>query len=125
MPRRPYEDRRSPAAWRDDRGAATVWTAVACAALCAVFVALLAMAQVVQARHRAGAAADLAALAASDEAVYGPGAACAAARRVAAAQHAILARCTVTGEVSDLVARVRAGPFVSEVRARAGPGAEG
>ncbi|MQY14946.1 hypothetical protein SRB5_51220 [Streptomyces sp. RB5] len=77
--RRRCEGRRA----QDDRGSATVWVVFACAALCAVFLALLAVAQAVQARHRAGAAADLAALAASDEALLGRAEACATARRVA------------------------------------------
>ncbi|MBT2885970.1 hypothetical protein HET65_17440, partial [Streptomyces sp. McG5] len=49
-----------------DRGAATVWAAVASAALCAVFAALLAMGHAVAVRHQAGGVADLAALAAAD-----------------------------------------------------------
>lgn len=101
-----------------------MWVVFACAALCAVFLALLAVAQAVQARHRAGAAADLAALAASDEALLGRAEACATARRVAAAQGARLTRCTLAGEVSDLTVTARAGGFTVEVRARAGPGGD-
>ncbi|WP_419996240.1 Rv3654c family TadE-like protein [Streptomyces boninensis] len=104
-----------------DRGSATVWTAVVCAALCAVFLVLLGVGQAVLARHRAGAAADLAALAAADTALRGPEAACTAARRVAAAQGATLVRCALTGEVSDVSAAARAGPFEPQVRSRAGP----
>ncbi|MGW8602069.1 pilus assembly protein TadG-related protein, partial [Streptomyces sp. NPDC055893] len=54
-----------------DRGAATVWAAFAACALCVVFGAVLALGQAVAARHRAGGAADLAALAAADRALWG------------------------------------------------------
>ncbi|MFE7540217.1 Rv3654c family TadE-like protein, partial [Streptomyces platensis] len=104
-----------------DEGSATVWTVFAAAALCAVFVALVGVGQAVVARHRAGGAADLAALAAADHALQGPAVACAAARRVAAAQHTRLVRCAVTGQVSDVSAEAGSRPFTSRVRARAGP----
>ncbi|MEV5594007.1 Rv3654c family TadE-like protein [Streptomyces sp. NPDC052496] len=94
-------------------------------ALCTVFAVLLTMAQVVVTRHRAGAAADLAALAAADTALQGASAACRAARGVAAAQEAHLVRCTVRGEIADVTARSRTGPFASDIRARAGPPATG
>ncbi|MGY5131173.1 Rv3654c family TadE-like protein, partial [Streptomyces nigrescens] len=61
-----------------DEGSATVWTVFAAAALCAVFVALVGVGQAVTARHRAGGAADLAALASADLAQRGPAEACAA-----------------------------------------------
>jgi secretion/DNA translocation related TadE-like protein len=104
-----------------DRGSATVWTAVLTAALCAVFTAVLGMGQAVVVRHRAGGAADLAALAAADHALQGQRPACVLARRVAAAQGAQVTRCALTGEIADLTAEVRSGPFVSRVRSRAGP----
>lgn len=91
------------------------------AALCAVFVALIGLGQVVTARHRAGGAADLAALAAADHAREGPATACAAARRVAAAQHARLVRCSLSEAVADVSAEVGRHPFTSRVRSRAGP----
>lgn len=112
---------------------ATVWAAVAATALCAVFAALLTMGSVVTARHRAGGAADLAALAAADHALEGERAACDLAGRVARAQGAHLVRCAVRGEVADLTVEVPAagvvaalpagasGKFVPRVRARAGP----
>ncbi|MFH8407893.1 Rv3654c family TadE-like protein [Streptomyces sp. NPDC018019] len=90
-------------------------------ALCTVFAVVIAMAQVVVARHRAGGAADLAALAAADRALQSTTAACGAARRVAAAQGAQLVRCTVRGDIADVTARARTGPFASDIRARAGP----
>lgn len=106
-----------------DRGSATVWVAVAMAAVGVVFGAVLAMGQAVQARHRAGGAADLAALAAADRWMEGSADACAMAGRVARAQGARVVRCAVYGEVSDVTAAVGAGAFAAEVRARAGPAA--
>ncbi|MGW1839992.1 Rv3654c family TadE-like protein [Streptomyces sp. NPDC002067] len=93
----------------------------ATAALCTVFAALLALGQAVVARHRAGGAADLAALAAADRAARGPEAACAMARRVAAAQHTRLVRCALTAAVADVSAEAGEGPFTARVRSRAGP----
>ncbi|MGH4033174.1 Rv3654c family TadE-like protein [Actinomycetota bacterium Odt1-20B] len=106
---------------RGDRGAATVWVVVVMAALCVVCGAGLALGQVVVARHRAGGAADLAALAAADHWMEGRAGACARARQVAAAQGTRVVRCAVVGEVSDVEAAAEFGPFVARVRARAGP----
>ncbi|WP_327162822.1 Rv3654c family TadE-like protein [Streptomyces zaomyceticus] len=110
--------RRGP---RADRGAATVWAAFAACALCVVFGAVLALGQAVAARHRAGGAADLAALAAADRALWGEAEACAAAFRVASAQGAELVGCAVRGELAEVTARVVRGPYRPEVRSRAGP----
>ncbi|MFF8291330.1 Rv3654c family TadE-like protein [Streptomyces sp. NPDC016309] len=104
-----------------DRGAATVWVAMAATVLCAVFGVVLALGQAVAARHRAGGAADLAALAAADRALRGPAEACRAADRVARAQGAELVRCRLSGEIADVTARARFGPYAPGVRARAGP----
>ncbi|WP_309242465.1 Rv3654c family TadE-like protein [Streptomyces sp. CAI-121] len=104
-----------------DRGVATVWAAVTVAGLCTVFAVVLALGQAVAARHRAGGAADLAALAAADRALEGAEAACEAARRVALAQDAVVVRCAVEGEVADVTARSGFGPYLPAVRARAGP----
>ncbi|MER5967928.1 Rv3654c family TadE-like protein [Streptomyces sp. NPDC002057] len=106
---------------RSDRGAATVWVALAACALCVVFGAVLALGQAVAARHRAGGAADLAALAAADRALWGEAEACGAASRVAAAQGAELVACAVRGELAEVTARVVRGPYRPEVRSRAGP----
>ncbi|MFJ9577436.1 Rv3654c family TadE-like protein [Streptomyces sp. NPDC101191] len=106
---------------RADRGAATVWTAFAACALCMLFGAVLALGQAVTARHRAGGAADLAALAAADRALWGESDACAAATRVAGAQGAALTRCQVREDIADVTARVALGPWTTEVRSRAGP----
>ncbi|MFD8687693.1 Rv3654c family TadE-like protein [Streptomyces sp. NPDC059651] len=86
-----------------------------------VFAVVLALGQVVVVRHRAGGAADLAALAAADRALEGAAAACRSAREVAAAQGAEVVRCTVQGEIADVTARVRRGPYAPQVRSRAGP----
>ncbi|MFF5975319.1 Rv3654c family TadE-like protein [Streptomyces sp. NPDC012769] len=108
-------------AGRADRGAATVWTAIAACALCVVFGAVLALGQAVTARHRAGGAADLAALAAADRALWGEEDACAAASRVAMAQGATLVRCDVREDVADVTAQVTLGPWTTAIRSRAGP----
>ncbi|MFJ5549286.1 Rv3654c family TadE-like protein [Streptomyces sp. NPDC093225] len=104
-----------------DRGSATVWAVVVAGVLCAVFGGVLALGQVVVARHRAGAAADLAALAAAASWKGGEPAACAAARRVARAQGAELTACSAPGEVVEVAAGVALGPYAPVVRARAGP----
>ncbi|MFJ3977519.1 Rv3654c family TadE-like protein [Streptomyces sp. NPDC090021] len=104
-----------------DRGSATVWAALVATVLGAVFAGVLLLGQAVVARHRAAAAADLAALAAAATWAHGPDTACATARRVARAQGAELAGCHVGGEVAEVAARVAAGPFRPEIRARAGP----
>ncbi|MDT0445397.1 Rv3654c family TadE-like protein [Streptomyces johnsoniae] len=118
----PRTAERRAAAGAGDRGSATVWAALCATLLCLVFAAVLALGQVTGARQRAAAAADLAALAAADVAPDGADAACALARRVAGAQGARLVRCHVGGEISDLTAEARAGPYSVRVRARAGPG---
>lgn len=107
-----------------DQGLATVWAAVTAAILCTVFAVVLALGQVVAARHRAGGAADLAALAAADRALEGAAPACESAEQVAGAQGAEVVRCAVLGEVADVTARVRFGPYTPEIRSRAGPAAD-
>ncbi|WP_454318077.1 Rv3654c family TadE-like protein [Streptomyces phaeoluteigriseus] len=109
---------------RADRGSATVWTLAVITVLCVVFGAVLALGQVVLARHRAAGGADLAALAAADHWTDGTEAACAGADRLARAQAARLVRCVIVGEVSDVTAAAGRGPFTVEVRARAGPGGQ-
>ncbi|MFD4032801.1 Rv3654c family TadE-like protein [Streptomyces sp. NPDC058637] len=89
--------------------------------LCAVFATVLALGQAVAARHEAGGAADLAALAAADRALRGEVAACEAAKEVAGEQEAEVIRCVLQGEIADVTVRVRFGPYRPEVRSRAGP----
>lgn len=98
-----------------------MWVALAATALCAVFAAVLAMSRAVEARHRAGGAADLAALAAADHALEGEPTACGLARRVAVAQRTLVVRCAVSGEFVEVSAEARAGPYAVRVRSRAGP----
>ncbi|MGP4047138.1 Rv3654c family TadE-like protein [Streptomyces sp. 2A115] len=104
-----------------DRGSATVWAVGAIAVLCVVFGAVLAMSQAVVIRHRAGGAADLAALAAADHWMEGGTEACAQADRVARAQNAWIVRCAVYGEIADVTVAAGREPLTAEVRSRAGP----
>lgn len=105
----------------EDRGSASVWAATGAALLCLVFAAVLALGHVTGARQRVAAAADLAALAAADLALAGAEVACDTARQVAEAQDVRLVRCHVAGEIADLTAEARAGPYAVRGRARAGP----
>ncbi|MFJ8230255.1 Rv3654c family TadE-like protein [Streptomyces sp. NPDC094448] len=110
---------RAPA--RRDGGSATVWVALAATVLCALFGTVLALGQVVIARHRAAAAADLAALAAADHALRGEAVACTRAAEAARAQGAVLLRCQLLGETADVEAASRLGPFTPRALSRAGP----
>lgn len=106
--------------WRDrrrDRGSATVWGLGIVGVLLALFATGLLVAQAVVLRHRAGAAADLAALAAADHALDGRDRACELAAAVAREQGAHLVTCAVSGEIADVVADVGG----ARVRSRAGP----
>lgn len=93
----------------------------ALAVLCVVFGAVLAMGQAVVVRHRAGGAADLAALAAADHWTDGGTRACGLADRVARAQGTRIVRCAVRGDISDVTVAAGRGPLTAEVRSRAGP----
>ncbi|MEV6972040.1 Rv3654c family TadE-like protein [Kitasatospora sp. NPDC093806] len=113
-----------------DTGSATVWL-LACALLgCVAFTAALSVGVAVGARHRAEAAADLAALAAADRLLLDADGGCARAGAVAAAQGASVVSCTVDREadavevvaevpVAGLPVRLPVGPATA--RARAGP----
>lgn len=108
---------------RDDRGVATVWTAIAIAALLAVAGLLVAFGSVVVTRHRAADAADLAALAAAGRAQEGPSAACAQAGLVAERMSVRLAGCRF--DQWDALVEVQAdapgGLGAAAAHARAGP----
>ena len=104
-----------------DRGSATVWTVGALAVLCVVFTAVLALGQAVVVRHRAGGAADLAALAAADHWWEGGTEACARADRVARVQGTSVVRCAVRGDTSDVTVAAGRGLLTARVRSRAGP----
>lgn len=108
-----------------ERGSATVTVLVAVLVVWACGVLGVTVAQALTVRQQAAAAADLAALAGADAVLAGPAGACAAARRVAAANGAGLAFCEVEGQVVDVLVerRVRSlGRTVGvHARARAGP----
>jgi len=109
-----------------DRGVATVVTCLAVAALLVITALALRMGGATIAAQRAGAAADLGALAGAAVVLQGSAAACARAGRVVAANHAALVGCEVLGfdvRVHTAV-DVAVGPIGSgraTGRARAGP----
>lgn len=121
---------RTPATARhlvlSDRGSATVWTVGAIMALLVTLMFVLYDAGVVETRHRAEAAADLAALGAAERAASGGPAACARARWLTDQMRVTLASCRVRGwdsyiEVkAQLPADLRRFGVV-HARARAGP----
>lgn len=116
----------------DARGSATVWMLMLAAVVCAVAVSIMLVGQARVARHRAGTAADLAALAAAGSAAAGrtdDGAACERAAAVARRNGGRIVRCAARGEVVDVVVEVplgRLGTLLDRravrARARAGPG---
>jgi secretion/DNA translocation related TadE-like protein len=112
---------------RDERGSATVWVLALAGLLAALGAAVVLVGAAVVARHRATAAADLAALAGAGRAVLGGADACDAVRRIAEANDGVVDRCTVrAGAVVEvnLHVAVRLGPFGASravARARAGP----
>jgi secretion/DNA translocation related TadE-like protein len=110
----------------DDDGVATVATAAAVAVLLGALTVVLALGAAVTARHRAAAAADLAALAAAGHAVLGAAAACDRAERVATGSGARLVRCGLDGWEASVAVEVDVrlalvGDAVAVGRARAGP----
>ena len=114
------------AAVGDERGSATVLAVVMIAALVTVSAAAVQLGAAVGTRHRAEAAADLAALAAATRAVQGVAAACDSARVVTEGMGTELVRCDLDGW--HAVVQVRAQGPVSVLgwgsghgRARAGP----
>ena len=109
-----------------DRGSATVWAAITVAALVAVLSAVLGLVGAVGGRHRAEAAADLAALAAAGQAVRGEAVACRRAGDVAAGSGGRVVLCRVRGAeaVVEVEVALRAtvfGAITARARARAGP----
>jgi secretion/DNA translocation related TadE-like protein len=90
-----------------DRGSATIWAVGGIAVLCLVAAVLLTYGSVVQTRHRATAAADLAALAGAVYAPYGAAEACAKARWVAGGTHVRVTGCRLSGW--DVLVEVSAG----------------
>ncbi|MEV5752577.1 Rv3654c family TadE-like protein [Actinoallomurus sp. NPDC052308] len=110
-----------------DRGSGTVWMVALIGAVWSVAVMAMVVGGARVARHRADAAADLAALAAAAHAAEGSEHACRLAARVARDSEASLRRCTFRGRVVDVIviARVgalpRTGRLTATARARAGP----
>lgn len=99
--------------------------ALACALL-ALGGTLAVLGAVAVSRHRAAAAADLAALAGAAHLAEGQVRACQAARRITRAQAAVLLECTSDGTTLFVLAAVRPpGPLgalgVARARSRAGP----
>ncbi|WP_433557626.1 Rv3654c family TadE-like protein [Pseudonocardia xinjiangensis] len=110
---------------RDD-GIATVWAAAAAAVIVAALLLGLHLGAAVAARHRAEAAADLAALAAAGHAVHGAEAACRRAEVIAERMGAAVARCLLSEwdalvEVHVAVPLALPGTADAVGRARAGP----
>jgi len=110
----------------DEHGAATLTAVAVIAVLMAVTAGIAYVGSAVLARHRAQAAADLAALAGAGQLASGVETACAQASSVARAMGATVIRCELDG--SDVVVAVdaavglgmwRAGP--AHAAARAGP----
>lgn len=114
-------------AWEGrEHGSGTVWVVVAVALLASFAVVTAAIGGAVVTRHRAGSAADFAALAAADALARGDADPCGAALRVAVRHGAVLTSCTTSGMVVDVVVEMPAGGLVgpdraATVRARAGP----
>ncbi|MEU8513239.1 Rv3654c family TadE-like protein [Kitasatospora sp. NPDC048722] len=113
-----------------DAGSATVWLVAFAMLGCSVFAATMAVGAVVVARHRAEAAADLAALAAADRLFLDPDGGCGRAVGIVAAQGAGLVSCVLDRDddavevvaevpVAGLPVRLPVGP--ARARARAGP----
>ena len=115
----------------DDRGSATIWVLALAGVLLSLGAAAVLVGVAVAGRHRAEAAADLAALAAASQAVAGAADPCAAATAIASVNGAVLESCSVH---PDAVAEVRVSVSVTigplgrrqaSARARAGPAAPG
>lgn len=110
-----------------DRGSGTVWMLALIGLVWSVAVMALSVGGVRVARHRAYAAADLAALAAASHSGDGVGSACRLAARIARYSGGRLRRCAVKGRVSEVLvtSEIRDVPGLGRLdvtaRARAGP----
>lgn len=112
-----------------DRGSASLIAAATVTAMTAITVGSAQVGAAVIARHRAQAAADLAALAGAAHLPAGPDSACARASALARAMSTVAATCTVDGldvvvtvEVSSTLGRSRFGWMgPARAAARAGP----
>ena len=111
-----------------DRGSATIYAITVIAVLAAIALGAAAVGGAVVARHRAMAAADLAALAAADALAHAAADPCAAAEHIAARHDVDLRSCSTDGLVADVkvgvpVRGVLGFGLVAEMRSRAGPAA--
>jgi secretion/DNA translocation related TadE-like protein len=110
-----------------ERGSASVWVVALATVLGVVGAAVVLVGVATVARHRATAAADLAALAAAQRAVTGDPDPCGTARRLAAANTAALTGCRADADgVVEVTVAVpvrlgRLGLHEATARARAGP----
>lgn len=109
-----------------ERGSATLWVLALVAVVWTLSMAMFCVGQVLGARHRAAAAADLAALAGAEQALWGQERACGAAAEVATAQGARISGCAVSGLVADVAVEVSLRGLLGHfppaaARARAGP----
>jgi secretion/DNA translocation related TadE-like protein len=109
-----------------DDGIATVWAAAGVAVIMAALLLGLHLGAAVIARHRAEAAADLAALAAAGHAVHGVGAACLEAKVIAEEMGGEVGRCLLLEwdavvEIHVRVPLALPGAGKAVGRARAGP----
>ncbi|WP_082518907.1 Rv3654c family TadE-like protein [Leifsonia sp. Leaf336] len=112
------------APWRRaaELGSGTVLALMTVAVVAVVTTAVMLVSGAWAARHRAGIAADAAALAAADVAVgRAPGESCARAQFLARANGASLVDCAVEGVVARVTAGVPYAGWQAEVPARAGP----
>ncbi len=108
--------------WRDlrgDAGGATVWVLSLSLALLAAGLAAISVGSAVVARHRAGAVADLAALAAAQAQARGESAPCRWALRVAKESSAEILACRVESRSVLVVAQATGGSVAGHAPARA------
>lgn len=107
-----------------DGGSATIWTLAVGLVFVVAAMALALIASATVARHRAQAAADLAALAAALRALDGPIDACARAAQISASNGASLVACRLDGFDAIVTVEVAvggAGWGAAQASARAGP----
>jgi secretion/DNA translocation related TadE-like protein len=108
---------------RDDRGAASIFLLAVGLVLIGVALTAVTAGAARVARHQAGAAADLGALAGGPHIIEGEAAACAAASRYVHANHARMIECVVDGLDITVRAEVRLViyPASASATSRAGP----
>ena len=112
---------------QSDRGSGTIWMVALIGLIWSMATMAMAVGGVRAARHRAYAAADLAALAAASHFADGAGSACELAARIARGSGGRLRQCVFHGRISDVVvvSEIRSVPALGHLtataRARAGP----